>query len=226
MTVIKRVKSFIKLCLYIFLGQVLHWISSFVNKDDKIWAFGATRGKAYGGNSRYLYEYLYENEKSIRPVWLTKNIDIVRELRNMNKECYHFYSFQGLRMMMRASIACITNGGLFGDIPYCAMSSKTKLIQLWHGSPIKKIGRDDPLFCNRKSLYSEIRKILGEWFKFVNYCHNPDFFIATSKEVQNIFHKAYGIKIENLPILGNPRDDVFYKKKRKKIKSKSTIIVL
>ena len=46
---------------------------------------------------------------------------------------------------MRAKIAVICQLKKV-DLNYLALSSQTKLIQLWHGIPLKKIGYDDKLF--------------------------------------------------------------------------------
>nr|WP_320050599.1 CDP-glycerol glycerophosphotransferase family protein [uncultured Desulfuromonas sp.] len=205
-----RVILFIKLFCYLFFGFFLQLISLRVEKKRNLFVFGATRGTLYGGNSRYLFDYINKNHPNIRSVWLTKSLSVRSVVRAEGRECYLFYSFWGIMTMMQAGAVFVTNGGLFGDVPYFAMGKTTCLVQLWHGSPIKKVGIDDPLFCTKDNLYSKFREEIGRYLEFVNYCHSPDIFVMPSKEVQEIFHRAYNIPIENLPILGNPRDDTFY----------------
>jgi len=212
--IIKRIILFVKLGLYLVIGQCVYLFSALVKKNKNIWVFGATRGDKYVGNARYLFEYVNNCEPGIRAVWLTKNKSIVQRLDADGHECYHFYSFSGLKVIMSSGVVFVTNGGLFGDVPYCGLGKGTKLVQLWHGSPIKKIGYDDPLFCNKRTLYATIRDMLGRRFKFIARCNNPDVLISTSKEVQKIFQSAFAMELTSLPILGNPRDDIFYRAKR------------
>ena len=60
----------------IFISIIMffvYWFSQLVPKKKGIWIFGAWKGKKYGDNSKYLFEYINKNVTEIRPIWLTRN---------------------------------------------------------------------------------------------------------------------------------------------------------
>lgn len=46
----------------------IYMISCLIPKNKNIWVFGAWRGQLYADNAKYLFEYVTENKKDIRPI--------------------------------------------------------------------------------------------------------------------------------------------------------------
>ena len=90
-------------------------------------------------------------------------------------------------------------------------SKKTKIIQLWHGVPLKKIAYDDKVFSFKHDEYSlkwKIKVLLkNTFFPFLNYVNEPSLIIALSKETQDIFSQAFRIEKDKVVITGYPRND-------------------
>ena len=42
-------------------------------RNKRIWVFGCWEGKRYDDNSRYLYEYIYNNNSNIRCIWISRD---------------------------------------------------------------------------------------------------------------------------------------------------------
>ncbi len=206
---IRKLKRFISICRDTFT-----WFhSSFVKKDNNIWVFGAIRGQKYMDNAKYLFEYIHNNTP-IKAVWISKNKELVDELHAKGFNAYYEYSSEALTYTKKAKVAIITHRGNRGntDLPFYAFSKETRIIQLWHGIPLKKIAYDDKVFSfkhDEDSLKWRIKVLLkNTLFPFLNYGNEPSLILALSKETQNIFSQAFRTPKEKVLITGYPRNDI------------------
>lgn len=78
-----------------------------------------------------------------------------------------------------------------------------KVIQLWHGIPIKKIGKDDKRHVEK--LFKERVKYLLFPFLRAKY----SLIIASSIEDQKNMSTAFNVIIDNVKVTGYPRNDIF-----------------
>lgn len=196
----KKIETVISLVL----GDLIYLISYFVPKDRSLWVFGAWFGEKYADNSKYLFEYVNEKHPEIRAVWLTKNKESFDLISKKGYEVYLMNSIKGYKICLRANKAIISTG--IKDILPCT-SSRIKIIQLWHGSPLKKIMFDDEFtFAEFKSLKSKIYQFM---FPFIlrKEFNEKTIFISSSEEVKNIFSSAFKIPKKNIKITGYPRND-------------------
>jgi CDP-glycerol glycerophosphotransferase (TagB/SpsB family) len=121
-----------------------------IPKNKNIWIFGAWFGDKYADNSKFLFEYVNEYHPSIRAVWLTNSEDIVDQLKEKDYEVYKKYSFKSILLGVRAQYSIFVHSNFVDCMPFLN-NKQTKLIQLWHGSPIKKIGYDTEIIRKNKS---------------------------------------------------------------------------
>ncbi len=215
----KKLKKLIK----ILKRNIIFLLSHFIKKDENIWVFGAYMGKNYTDNSKYLYEYINANT-DIQAVWLTKNKKVIKELRELGLPVYSMFSKKGRYYAMRAKVAFYTHRSIVNfDLPFYAFTKKTKLVLLWHGIPLKKIGFDDKIFSfkdDEKSLKYKVKRIIKEKvFTFTNYAHKPDIVLALSTTSKKLFSQAFRVQDSKVLITGYPRNDVFFKV-NKVVKSK------
>jgi len=175
-------------------------LSKIVPKDPNIWIFGAWAGKKYADNSKILFEYIQKNHSEIRAIWLSKNKVVVEELRAKGYECYYTYSFTSIIIGLRAQYSIFVQNNDLDSMLFLNNGS-TKLVQLFHGIPLKKIGLDHIDYSTLN--YPIIRKFL-----LPHTIEKYDLIIACSKEDQKNFTTAFNNK--NVKITGYPRNDLFY----------------
>ena len=198
------------ICLPIFLVGII------LPKSKNIWVFGSWFGNLYLDNSKYLFEYIKENENEITPIWLTKNKLIFEKLRRNGRRCYYINSVLGFYFTARASIVIVSQGLI--DINKFGVSRQAKVL-LWHGSPIKKIAFDDrinahpynPLIFN---IFSRIWNII---FPFER--EDWDLITASSQEVKEKFISAFRSNDKSVTVTGYPRYDIILSSNLNRINS-------
>jgi len=225
---IRKIRSIIKL-----LFNLYNWsMAWFVKKDEKIWVFGAIRGQKYMDNAKYIFEYVH-HETDIDAIWISKNQELVDELRIKGFNAYYEYTKEAKYFAKQAKVAVVTHRGLRhkADLPFQLFSKNTKVIQLWHGIPLKKIAFDDKIFSFKHDednfIYKIKSSIKNTLFPFLNYVHEPSLVLALSKETQTIFSQAFRIDKKNVQITGYPRSDMLLKKhSQKSTKNKKQVIYM
>lgn len=194
----------IKNILILLSGDLIYLISYFVPKEENLWVFGAWFGEKYADNSKYLFEYVNRNQPEIRAVWLTKDRETFDLITKKGYEAYFMNSFSGYKICLMASKGIISTG-IRDIIPYAC--GRIKIIQLWHGSPLKKIMFDDEFtFKEFRSLKSKIYSFIFPYVLKREF-NEDNIYISSSKEVQNLFSTAFRVPKQNIKITGYPRND-------------------
>ena len=199
-------------------------------RDKNLWVFGAWFGSRYSDNSKALFEYVLSNETSIQAIWMTRNEKVYALLNNKGLPVVKSNSFRGFVTALRAGVAVITND--YNDIfPQCMNGVFS--VWLWHGMPMKKIGKDELKFNEEK--YSLLDKIKGKFtdFLFPYYkCPHKDVVLSTGVFFDEYLHTSFVLPYDKIWNDGLPRNDYFFKKSEedfiKSIKTKypgSRIIV-
>ncbi|AOW77065.1 hypothetical protein A3Q34_09475 [Colwellia sp. PAMC 20917] len=185
-----------------------------VPKKKDLWVFGAWYGQRYSDNPKAFFEYINENQKHIKAVWITKDQAIVDQLRENGHIAYLDKGYSGLWMQLRAEFAFVCQS-LHDDLYPACISKKTKVVNLWHGLPLKKIMYD--VFGEQ----TVEKNIVGRLFDFLSPYERirNDYLLATSTETQNTLSKAFRLPKDRVLITGFPRNDVFLKEKKNAIKS-------
>ncbi|TVQ09068.1 MAG: hypothetical protein EA364_14635 [Balneolaceae bacterium] len=94
-------------------------------------------GDGYRGNTRVLFEKLC-GHAVLRPVWLSRNRDLVTELQQkfgMDRACLT-HSGRGMRMLAGAGAVFLTHGT--SDYPFMYLPRHALRIQTYHGLPTKR----------------------------------------------------------------------------------------
>lgn len=167
--------------------------------------FGSWNGKVFRDNTKYLYLNTFYKYPSILPVWISYNKALVTKLQAEGFNAHYAWSFKGLYFCLRARYYFIDHGygygGVFSPINIW-LSGNAKIIQLWHGLGIKKIGTHDT-----KSV-SKLENLMHETFERPpNY--NINTFITSPKSFSGILSTAFNIPAKKTIISGLPRNDVF-----------------
>jgi len=165
-------------------------------KDKNLWIFGEWLGKTYRDNSKYLFEYALSQSSAPRCVWITRNSKIQLELRSRGIEAYHPNSLKGMLVILRAHTAIISVDIL--DIHGGLLAPK-RLVQLYHGSPMKRIAADDEKRFRPWKNY--LRSLL-----LTRRYNQYDVLVSASPAVSKCFQTAFP-SAKRIVELGYPRSD-------------------
>jgi len=196
-----KIKNIIKYSINIPI-----WIlSKIIKPNENIWVFGAWFGSKYADNSKYLFEYVCRNHPQIKAVWLSNNEETLKLVKRKGYKAYKTYSLKGYLCTLSAKYGFVSTG--FYDINIFACANM-KMINLWHGIPLKKIMQDDNITriaADDNSLYQRAKKFFFP-FSFNNYYAS----IAPSETVCKIYQSAFKNLTEKIELIGQPRCDAFY----------------
>ncbi|HIP27270.1 MAG TPA: hypothetical protein EYG80_06410 [Flavobacteriaceae bacterium] len=208
--------------------SLLYYKNLAIQRDDKIWVFGGMHCNHYTGNSKYLFEYTSRNS-DIQAIWISNSRKIVDEVQEKGFNAYLSSSTKGIYYLIHAGVAIVTHRGAYsdiGDLPFFRFSKQTKIIQLWHGIGLKKMGFDDTIYSykvNEHSYNYKIKKVLKNYlFPFLDFVHSPSLIITLSPATQKIFQNAFRVKNDIVKITGYPRNDIFINNMQNKIKKRSS----
>lgn len=134
----------------------VYYISCLIPKNNNIWIFGSWHGHKFADDPKFLFLYVKRNQPRIRPVWLTRNPKVLKNLRGGKYEVYKTFSMKGFLCSMRAGCIIVCCG--LSDVNRFVIGKAPKIL-LWHGVPLKKQNYDR----NNKTHYSKIYK----FFKFL-----------------------------------------------------------
>ncbi len=195
------------------LTYPLSLLSRWVPKSKRIWLFGSWSGTQYNDNSKYLFRHVNEHCSDVRAVWITRSKDCLRGIKKEGYECYLMYSLSGIIFTLRASVAIISRAKA-EDLPIYISPYATKIIQLWHGTPLKKLGRDkkNNAPSSKNIFFLSAKKIIRRFF-LPQSNNNYSIFISSSAEVGELLTSAYGnwMKPGAIKVTGYPRNDELHK---------------
>ena len=183
-------------------------ISSILPKNPNIWIFGAWFGNNYSDNSKYLFEYALRvnglrNDCKTQCYWIYKN---KTNFNGFGVNFVYCYSIKGIYLQLRSGVAVMSQDR--DDFYRPIVAGRTKLVQLWHGFPLKKIGADarrkhsSPL---KETVAVSVNNITEFIFPFTR--DRYDIVVAASDYDAEIFAKAFRVERNRVKITGYPRND-------------------
>lgn len=176
--------------------------------DPYVWVFSSTDNRHYNYNSRYLFEYVKENCKEVTPYFVINDECLRKKLSDAWGAEYFIEtnSREGIEKVLGAGV-WFTSAGL--PVYGTKLCRGRKIVNLWHGVPLKKIALQDGNLRLLARLY--FRKIFTE-----NYTH----ILTTSAKLTPVMAKSFGVKEDVIRVWGQPRNDgLFAACDRKKILS-------
>ena len=199
--IILYVKGDKELSKYINLLKTLY-LKHRANKklDYNSWIFSSVDNNYFNYNSKYLFEYILEHEKQIKPYFVI-NDDAERERLNKQYGAEYFIETktnEGILKVLNAGV-WFTSAGL--PVYGTNLKKDRLIINLWHGVPLKKIA----LMENHVSFLSRL------YFKYL-FSHNYTHVLTTSTKLIEIMKKSFAIEEQIIKVWGQPRNDVIFKK--------------
>lgn len=215
--------------IYLVFGFIVYWLCSIVPVKRNLWIFGSWEGTSYSDNTKFFFEYINKKKHTIKPVWLSKNKNTIKYIKNLSYKAYHTNSLAGIYYASRAEFAFSTSF-IQNVMNPLYISKKTKLVNLWHGTPLKVLGDDH----NRNTetgklkkakhgrifiLKSKLWKIL---FPFIE--RKDDYFMSPSPEAMKRLSSAFPGHNKTIHFsCPYPRNEVFLKNNRESSSARKVI---
>lgn len=191
-----------KAILKIFF-KPLTLLNKIIKKDENLIFFYSNLGLR--DNVKAFYDYLIERGYNKKYKIAVSVNDYMKYENNAPENVVFMANKPGIKTFMKAKYAFYC----FGKYPIKPAKSQT-VVNLWHGTPLKKIGNLEPALKN----------IDYNFFTFV---------VTASEMYRPIMAKIFGCSENNVEVLGNPRNDELFlndKKTDELIKGKSEKVIL
>lgn len=182
-----------------YSARFLYYLGTYIlSPKDNIILFESSNGRNYTGNPRYVYEEILNQglDEELKCVWVFMHPEKENIPGNAIKVKRSFFKF--------LYYAIVSGSWVFDSrhLYYLKRNKKTKYIQTWHGTPLKKLGLDMDyidMSGNKdiKKYHDEFTKNSAEW----------QYLISQNSYSTEIFKRAFAFNGEMLEI-GYPRNDI------------------
>ncbi len=192
----------LKYSLY-FLFLPIWWLQRLIPRNKNIWIFGAWNGHRFSDNSRSLFLYVKKNHPEIKPIWITRDKEIQHLINADGSICHLANSPKGIYFSLIAKKVFVSCGKR--DVNSFFIHG-AHWIQLWHGSPFKKIGLDDK-YSNHNTFFQRV--IVKKAFPFATEL-NYHRIVSNAPFFTPILSSAFDTIASRIMETGSPRNDVFH----------------
>lgn len=204
-TIPRKKRNVIDIVILICLWPVF-LLSKLIPKNKRLYIYGSSLGWHFADNSKYLFLYASENVNSINSVFISKELSVVKHLHRNGLNAKYLYSLDGVITVLRAKKAFISHSS--EDI-HPVLLGGAETIQLWHGSPLKKICYDADFKNNNANakIFNRIKLLLFKLMPYIyiaTYCNR---IIVASRYVVKHFQTALLKSEQQILALGQPRND-------------------
>jgi len=186
----KQLRFVVATALFALVARLSAWYG----RDPSLWAFGARGGSAFADNAKYLYLHAVEHHPEVDAVWLSRDRGVVADLRDAGYEAFHVHSPRGVLVALRAGVVLLTED--YRDVNVAAAGG-ARIVQLWHGIPLKRIGWDAEL----PDLPLAVRLCLGYLQRRVSQL------VLTASELAGPFASGLRVDRDAHAVAGYPRTD-------------------
>ena len=200
-----NIKKMIKKSILItakYSARALYYLGSYIiPPNENIILFESSNGRNYTGNPKSVYEEILNQglDKEIKCVWSfdQTNTEIKGNAKKVKRSFFKFLYYS-----LRSGAWVFDSRHLY----YLRKNKKTKYIQTWHGTPLKKLGLDMDYIDmsgnqDIKQYHDDFRKNTSLW----------QYLISQNSYSSEIFRHAFDFKGEMLEI-GYPRNDILINK--------------
>lgn len=200
-----------KLCEALIGFCFLLPLSYITPRNSKVWIFGSHI--KYSGNPKYLFLYVKENCPNIIPIWITKDREVIKELRSRNLRVYYKWSLRGLYYSLIGGVYFFSFYTV--DINYFTVGRAVDF-NLWHGIGIKLI--EFNVKNGEAAKHYNVRNPISRVFAPYLF-RRPRYLLSTSQFTTDYLLKdAFRVPESKCIEIGYPRTDLFFKTEEEVIK--------
>ncbi len=181
------------------IKQLFKWIGVFHN--EKIIYFESFHGTQYSDNPRAVYEWMKDKYPDYTLVWgVSKGSE--KPFRKEKVSYVSRFSFKWFMTMPRARAWVINTRTPL----WLFKNKKTKYIQTWHGTPLKKIGRD----ISNVNIPGYTKETYDQ--SFSEESKRWDYLVSPNSYCTGVFKQAFDYSGEMIEA-GYPRNDILVRKR-------------
>lgn len=186
--IVKVFSLLIKTCkgviirLHNYFSVLLYYLGYLIPRCRKKWVFGG------GANSKYFFFEIQEKKYfAIKTYLILRNKDEVIRLNSGYSNVLYVYSLKGIFHMLTSAIFFCTVD--LGELCFI-LSGGSKVVNLWHGVGIKKMGAINNIEHEDKALKI---KSFKRWFNLGYLSLRPYIFLSTSPMMNKHFANCFRI---------------------------------
>lgn len=179
-----------------FYPKIFNVIGKHFNKKNII-IFESFSGRKYSDSPKYVYEYMKDSFSKYKMYWIIDK-DKISYFKENNIPYIIRFSFRGIFKKARAKV-WFTNERmpLWWKKPV-----GMKVIQTWHGTPLKTIGADlDVRAMHGISVYRHLKEVTGDSDRW-------DYAVSPNRYSSDIFKHAFRLKRYQMINSGSPKNDI------------------
>jgi CDP-glycerol glycerophosphotransferase (TagB/SpsB family) len=187
-----------------YLGGDL--LSRLVPRRSGSWVVGSALGVNDG--ARALVVEALSRPEPLRVAWLARSQAEAREARSIGAEVLEHGSWRAFWRALRADVVVVTHG--FGDASRFG-SRGALVVNLWHGSPLKRMHLDSPAALRLPLLggIGPVRHLMAAMYR--RGTSRIGLMPAGSALVVPRLQGSFGLPEGRVEVLGEPRTDVLFR---------------
>ena len=195
----KKISKYVKIVIWNMLRFLL---SPFLKVDNNLILFGTAMSQ-FTDNPKYFFLYILKNDNQFNPIWIADNKKVFDDIKQKGiNNVVMKDSFHAFLLAMQAKYFVFSHN--IHDVFYFKRSD-TIAINLWHGSPLKKLGYDskveNKLIKRRKALHLKVPYELWDYLVVAHEMWIP------------YFESSMKISRDKILPLGLPRNDILWQVK-------------
>ncbi|WP_281951144.1 CDP-glycerol glycerophosphotransferase family protein [Nitrosophilus kaiyonis] len=166
--------------------------------DEDLYLFSTRSGK-FSENTKYLFlHYLYNTQKKV--YYVLKDLNEYERYKDIYPVIFA-NDLNSIKYFLKAKYYFITHD--IDDI-FMFKNEQTQVINLWHGTPLKKMGFDS--LIDKKWIDDfENKKVALPWEKWDKFC-------IAHENIKKPFTSCCHFRNEQLLVTGLPRNDILFNK--------------
>jgi CDP-glycerol glycerophosphotransferase len=198
----KALVKALKKIVNVYRKLIYNLIFIHLKLNEKTVIFCSHLGRNYSDNPKAIYEYMLKDErfKDYQFIWAFKNTDKY----NINKGLKVKYASLKYLFYLSKSRYWIFNAKMPGYI----IKKKDQLyLQTWHGTPLKRLGRD--IDVGEAATFYRSGMSKTEMVKtYLKDSSRYDYFVSANEFSTKAFMSAFDIKEDIIIETGYPRNDI------------------
>lgn len=188
----------IKKIFVLITNAFIFVVGLFVPKTKKIVIFGSWFGQRYNDNSAALFEQLQSDRRFKKLIWVTKNREVLKELREKGYFAFYTYSLKSVWYHLRAKTHIVDQDST--DINRF-FSIRARKLNLYHGIiGLKRVG----IFASSKS-ETRFESKINSICIFTPGCWSNCYYLSTSKFGGEMLSQSFLLKKDHIVLASYPR---------------------
>ena len=166
--------------------------------SPECWVFSSVHNRTFNYNSSYLFLYVKEHCPDIHPYYVMNDEEKRRKLEEKYGKGYFIEtnSLEGIRKVLSCKVwFSSTATPLYG----VGFRKKYKIINLWHGVPLKTIGMEQ----------GNLSWFTRKYYKYL-FADNYEAVVTTSHELVPVMSRSFLVEPERVKVWGQPRNDMLF----------------